>query len=542
MSTRCNLPLRRSTPSGRKCSSLIEGLDARTLFCAPPPVMPTLGGAVPWLTPPITAAAPNASASASWTTTAGAPAVASPRVLASSPAPIRINAGGPAYTDSGGVAWVADRNFSGGAATTSAFPVANTTSDQLYLDRRYGSFNYNIPIATPGSYTLNLHFMEPSYTTAGKRKFSVKAEGATILSDFDITTAGGGRAALVKTFSLSVTDGTLNLQFIKNIDNPVVSAIEVIAQQQSPPPPPAAGFTNLTYTTKTSGLFPTAESLTAKFDSRMYVFGGFSGSKGPVTASEFYDTADNTWHAITKLPQPITHAGMAQDDQNAYFIGGYVGKGDGTGYAQTFGSNKVWSYNFATDSYSSLPNLPKQLAGGGAALIDGKLHYFGGYNLDRTDTTIHLVLDLNNLGANWKTAAPMPHARSHLGSVVFGGKIYAIAGQIGNDENLVTKNYVEVFDPATGAWSAKTSMPQAISHMASASFVMDDRIIIMGGETAHNVPTRAVYAYTPATNSWQTLTSLPAARFSGVANTFGGKIYFAQGGGSQATTWLATPA
>jgi N-acetylneuraminic acid mutarotase len=265
-------------------------------------------------------------------------------------------------------------------------------------------------------------------------------------------------------------------------------------------------------------------------------------ANGPVTRSEYYDTANNTWHTITKLPQPITHVGVAHDDQNVYFIGGYVAKGDGTGYAQTYGSNKVWVYNFASDSYSSLPNLPRQLAGGGAALINGKLHYFGGYNLDRTDTTVHLVLDLNNLAAGWKTAASMLHGRSHLCSVVFNGKIYAIAGQVGNDAGLTTLNYNEVFDPATGQWSSLKAMPQSISHMASASFVMGDRIIVMGGETAHNAPTRAVYAYTPATNTWQALTSLPVAKFSGVANTFNGKIFFAQGGSDgQSTCYQATP-
>ena len=33
----------------------------------------------------------------------------------------------------------------------------------------------------------------------------------------------------------------------------------------------------------------------------------------------------------------------------------------------------------------------------------------------------------------------MPHARSHMGGVAFGGKIYAIAGQTGNDGGLVTQ-------------------------------------------------------------------------------------------------------
>jgi N-acetylneuraminic acid mutarotase len=185
--------------------------------------------------------------------------------------------------------------------------------------------------------------------------------------------------------------------------------------------------------------------------------------------------------------------------------------------------------------------LPAAYAGGGAVIVDNKLHYFGGYNLNRTDTDIHLVLDLANPSAGWTAAARMPKARNHMGYVNLGGKIYAIAGQTGTDEGLVTQRDVQIYDPATNTWSLGAAMPKAASHVSSSTFVMGGRIIVAGGESSHGVSVRDVFAYTPSTNSWVTLTFLPAPRFSGVATAIDGKILFTTGS-DQTTTWLGTPA
>lgn len=318
------------------------------------------------------------------------------------------------------------------------------------------------------------------------------------------------------------------------------TAVSVAFTAAGTPPSPPAGLTKINWATKAASPVGKAEALTATWNNRVYVFGGFAGSAGPVTRSDYYDPAANAWTPIAKLPQSITHAGVAQDTAGVYFVGGYTGKGDGTGYGQIFGSAKVWRYDFAANTYAEIKSLPRALAGGGAALVGRKLHYFGGYELNRTDSTVHLVLDLDNQAAGWQVAAAMTNTRNHLGTAVVGGKIYAIAGQTGTDEGLVTRAEVQVYDPATNAWTPRRSMPRAASHVHSATFLLPDgRIAVMGGESAHNVPIRDAYAYDPSTDTWQTLTSLPANRFSGVASAINGKVYFTTGG-SLTTTWEGT--
>src|SRR5581483_6642895 len=43
-----------------------------------------------------------------------------------SPVAVRVNAGGPAYTDTVGAAWAADTGFSGGTAVSTTGPIAGT--------------------------------------------------------------------------------------------------------------------------------------------------------------------------------------------------------------------------------------------------------------------------------------------------------------------------------------------------------------------------------------------------------------------------------
>lgn len=159
-------------------------------------------------------------------------------------AAIRINCGGSSYTTPSGVVFAADKNFSTGSSTftnNNIVDIANTTSDAMYKSERSGSiekgtFSYNIPVAS-GTYTVVLHFAEiwfgatggaPTLGQTGKRVFGVSMEGQTKLSNFDIIAATGTMKAITKSFNQTVTDGTLNINFISQIGRAKISAIEVI--------------------------------------------------------------------------------------------------------------------------------------------------------------------------------------------------------------------------------------------------------------------------------------------------------------------------
>lgn len=148
----------------------------------------------------------------------------------------RVNAGGGDYADAGGNLWQADQTFVSdwgySGTATGAYSVsgdiAGATDDPLYRTERYGMTAYRFTVPN-GTYDVTLKFSENYFSSAGKRVFNVLLEGATVLGNFDIYAAAGNRyTAVDRTFSVSVSDGILNLRFDALTDKPKVSAIEVV--------------------------------------------------------------------------------------------------------------------------------------------------------------------------------------------------------------------------------------------------------------------------------------------------------------------------
>jgi subtilisin family serine protease len=142
--------------------------------------------------------------------------------------PIRVNAGGSAYTDSASIAWSADTGSTGGATWAVSNPILNTVSPVLYQTCRYGSFTYQYAVPN-GTYTVVLKFAEVSFNSAGGRRFNVSINNSPVLTDFDIFAAAGGEfTAIDKSFTVSVTNGQLAIQFSTGAANlPMVNGIDI---------------------------------------------------------------------------------------------------------------------------------------------------------------------------------------------------------------------------------------------------------------------------------------------------------------------------
>jgi hypothetical protein len=144
--------------------------------------------------------------------------------------PVRINSGGPAYTDSSGQRWSADTGYAGGSPYTVTKTITNTSDPTLYKTSRYGaSLSYSIS-APAGTYSVTLKFAELYWTASGGRVFNVAINGTTVLSKFDIFAAAGGAfKAVDKTFTVRST-GTITIKFTTGTaGNPLVNAIQVVA-------------------------------------------------------------------------------------------------------------------------------------------------------------------------------------------------------------------------------------------------------------------------------------------------------------------------
>lgn len=154
--------------------------------------------------------------------------------------PIRVNCGGPSYTDSLGQVWAADTGYNEGTASTVAGQITGTNDPALYQDGRWNGnpsvpMTYTFPVAN-GNYHVNLYFTEAvtQLQHVGARVFDVKMQGAVVFSHLDIFAEAGAFGALIKGADVTASNGKLVIEFDSLVQNPKVHAIEILPGTSGP--------------------------------------------------------------------------------------------------------------------------------------------------------------------------------------------------------------------------------------------------------------------------------------------------------------------
>lgn len=125
-------------------------------------------------------------------------------------------------------------NYTTGSLSWSGINVTGAP-DSLFGGQRYqpsyaSPLKWNFPVDS-GWYEVRLYFAVKNGSQGsamGERAFSVDIEGARVLANYDIY-ADAALSATVKSFMARVDDGALNIDFVREIGNPQVNAVEIIA-------------------------------------------------------------------------------------------------------------------------------------------------------------------------------------------------------------------------------------------------------------------------------------------------------------------------
>ncbi len=147
----------------------------------------------------------------------------------------RVNCGSSyGYTDTQSRRWLADQVYStgswgyvGGSRYSTQHAIGSTLDDQLYQSERWGMSAYRFDVPN-GTYEVTLLFAELYFTEASKRIFHVQLEGNQVLTRLDIYLVAGHDQALSYTYTVNVTDGQLNIDFLRQVEDPKISAIQVV--------------------------------------------------------------------------------------------------------------------------------------------------------------------------------------------------------------------------------------------------------------------------------------------------------------------------
>ena len=99
--------------------------------------------------------------------------------------------------------------------------------NQMYKSERWGIFDYSIPVGS-GKFSVELHFAELVYTQPGERVFHVNLEGVRVITSLDLVAAVGVYTPLVRTYTTTVVDDWLDIDFPEaTYGNAVVSGIVI---------------------------------------------------------------------------------------------------------------------------------------------------------------------------------------------------------------------------------------------------------------------------------------------------------------------------
>lgn len=435
---------------------------------------------------------------------------------------LRINSGGGPVVLNDSISYIADTLFVGSSKSYSNKKITDileTTQDSIYKTERTSSsglksFGYAIPV-NDGDYEIKLHFAEIYWGATGggsggegKRLFSVSIEDKEVIADYDMNAEKDPMTAIVKTFSATVADGELNIDLGASVNQPKISAIEIIGKGSL-------------ISTNTCSWEDLADSSLNKLgrqgvrvNDKLYVLGGMLSDSTKTPVTEIYDPVTNSWSLAAPMPLEVSHMGAVGVEDEIWIIAGF------TADSLAIATDKVQIYNTITDTWSIGPSLPSTRGAGAATFNEGKIHFLGGQSQDSViDSGDHYILDVNNIIAGWELAAPLPNPRSHLGTAALNGKIYVMGGQNVQDSVIIEQRFLDEYDPVTDSWTRKADLPSARSHFGNGTMVHGNKIIIVGGKSDD-----AIAEYDLITDSWAELCNLPSKFLVSSAGVFGDRL------------------
>lgn len=276
----------------------------------------------------------------------------------------------------------------------------------------------------------------------------------------------------------------------------------------------------------------------AVLDGKIYVAGGLlSPNTGYSAHLEAYDPATDRWTRLATLPEARHHIALATAGGLLYGVGGFSG-----GFPNWQAQASVYVYDPAANRWRDGVDLPAPNAEGVVATVAGKIHVVGGrvratadarHFHTHADTAQAQVFD--PASGRWSAIADAPTARNSAASAVIDGRLYVVGGRQALQQPDGTLRQVnvpnlEVYDPASGRWSTRAPMPQARGGLAAAAW--GGRLYVFGGEQW--VPAQKVFAdgwvYDPRTDRWAGLPPLPTPRHGLGAATVGNRIHVIGGG------------
>ena len=272
----------------------------------------------------------------------------------------------------------------------------------------------------------------------------------------------------------------------------------------------------------------------------IYLVGGVDDeARGDEEAEEVstvlaFDPALDSWCEVSSMAIKRGSHAIATLAGKLYAMGGKLYEETTLAQAEV--------YDPKADVWQPLPNMPTARYSLAAAAVAGKVYAIGGQDFD--DDRCVAVEAYDPLSGAWTRAASLSVARSSHTATSVGGKIYVLGGEMTKEnqeeEEYITTDRVDVYDPVADSWQQMAAMPTARSQHSAA--FLDGKIYVSGGNNCPN----ALEAYDPVADTWTTLANLSTGRMFHTSAVVSGKLCVIGGwspyGGRMNLVEIYTPA
>jgi len=216
-----------------------------------------------------------------------------------------------------------------------------------------------------------------------------------------------------------------------------------------------------------------------------------------------YSIIDDTWKKIANMNTQGWNVNLAEIEGIIYAIGGDPFR------------NRIESYDPLKNKWNVLTPMPTARQHSNCCVVNDRIYVIGGITSWTNKTDKNEMY--NPKTASWQTLAPLPILCENPIIASVSTDIYALCG-----------NILWMYNTLTDKWETKKNCPGWISIMFGCA-VINNNIIIAGGQNKEEKAVSSVYIYNTISNTWIKSTDLPKPRQLGGITTLNDKIYIIGG-------------
>ncbi len=266
-------------------------------------------------------------------------------------------------------------------------------------------------------------------------------------------------------------------------------------------------------------LQPRAAAAAAVVGDRLIVTGGVGSDGELLNTTEIFD--GTAWKLGAPIPTPRQMLSAASDGKLVYALGGSN---------ETSDLATVETYDPATDTWTSLPELPGRRSDLGVAYADGRLVVVGGMSAGQV---LKSVVALDLMTQSWNGLPDMGTGRHGMAVAGVGRTVYAIGGSTGAGDGPITSSAEALKLGARKPQPAPEwrDLPNApTERLMMAWTVLGDEIWIAGG-MRHGETMQTVESYNTKSGAWQEQPPLPIPLHHATAANYRGEMVVIGGAG-----------